>query len=303
MYNPQLKAFVTAAECGSFTKAAEKLYISPTAVMKQINSLEDHLGIKLINRTNQGIKLTPAGQSVYKDALFLFDYSEKSVERAKRYTEEYEKTFCVGTSILNPCKPFMDLWYRISPDFPGYRLNIVPFEDEHTNIVSEISSLGEKFDFLTGVCDSATWLERCGFLKLGEYKKCIAVNANHRLAKKKIIRLSDLYGENLMMVKSGDSAANDRIRSELVQKHPQIHLVDAPHFYDMSVFNHCAQSDDVLLTIECWQDVHPMLVTIPVEWDFTIPYGILYAKNPPEDVKRLIETVQKMTATTGCLFS
>ncbi|MGN0554168.1 MAG: LysR family transcriptional regulator [Oscillospiraceae bacterium] len=303
MYNPQLKAFVTAAECGSFTKAAEKLFISPTAVMKQINSLEDHIGIKLINRTNQGIKLTPAGQSIYKDALFLFDYSEKSVERAKRYTEEYEKTFCVGTSILNPCKPFMDLWYKISSDFPGYRLNIVPFEDEHTNIVSEVSSLGEKFDFLTGVCDSATWLERCGFLKLGEYKKCIAVNANHRLAKKKIIRFSDLYGENLMMVKAGDSAANDRIRSELVQKHPQIHLVDAPHFYDISVFNHCAQSDDVLLTIECWQDVHPMLVTIPVEWDFTISYGILYAKNPPEDVKRLIETVQKMTATTSCLFS
>lgn len=294
MYNPQLKAFVAAAECGSFTKAAEKLYISPTAVMKQINALEAHLGMKLISRTNQGIKLTPAGQSVYKDAVFIFDYSERAVERAKRYTEEYEKTFCVGTSILNPCKPFMDLWYKISPDFPGYRLNIVPFEDEHTNIVAEISALGEKFDFLTGVCDSATWLERCGFLKLGEYKKCIAVNANHRLAKKKLIRFSDLYGEDLMMVKAGDSAANDRIRTELTKKHPQIHLVDTPHFYDMSVFNRCAQSDNVLLTIECWQDVHPMLVTVPVEWDFTIPYGILYAKDPPADVARLIDTVRKM---------
>lgn len=296
MYNPQLKAFVTTAECGSFTKAAEKLFISPTAVMKQINSLESHLGLKLINRTNQGIKLTPAGQSIYKDALFVFDYSEKSIEKARRYSEEYEKTFCVGTSILNPCKPFMDLWYRISPQFSGYRLHIVPFEDEHTNIVAEISALGEKFDFLTGVCDSATWLDRCEFLKLGEYRKCIAVNANHRLAKKKIIRLSDLYGENLMMVKAGDSAVNDRIRAELNEKHPQIHLVDTPHFYDMNVFNRCAQSDDVLLTIECWQNVHPLLVTIPVEWDFTIPYGILYAKSPPEDVKRLIAIVEELTA-------
>lgn len=297
MYNPQLKAFVTTAECGSFTKAAERLFISPTAVMKQINALENHLGLKLISRTNQGIKLTPAGQSIYKDALFIFDYSEKSIEKARRYTEEYEKTFCVGTSILNPCKPFMDLWYKISPQFPGYRLHIVPFEDEHTNIVAEISALGEKFDFLTGVCDSATWLDRCGFLKLGEYKKCIAVNTNHRLAKKKIIRLSDLYGENLMMVKAGDSAVNDRMRSELSEKHPQIHLVDTPLFYDMNVFNRCAQSDNVLLTIECWQNVHPLLVTIPVEWNFTIPYGILYAKSPPEDVKRLIEIVEDLTAT------
>ena len=91
MYNPQLKAFVAAVDCGSFTKAAEKLFISPTAVMKQINSLENHLGLKLIDRTNQGIKPTPAGQSIYKDALFLFDYSEKSVEKARRYTEQYEK--------------------------------------------------------------------------------------------------------------------------------------------------------------------------------------------------------------------
>ncbi len=79
MYNPQLKVFAAAVQAGSFTKAAQRLFISPTAVMKQINALEAHLGMKLILRTNQGIKLTPAGESVYRDALFLFDYSEKSL--------------------------------------------------------------------------------------------------------------------------------------------------------------------------------------------------------------------------------
>ena len=48
MYNPLLTAFVCAADCGSFTKAAEKLYLSPTAVMKQINTLESHLQLQLI---------------------------------------------------------------------------------------------------------------------------------------------------------------------------------------------------------------------------------------------------------------
>lgn len=294
MYDPRLNAFIAAADCGSFTKASEKLYISPTAVMKQINTLEDSLGLKLISRTNQGIRLTPAGQSVCKDARFMIDYSEKALERARRYTEEYEKTFCVGTSLLNPCKPFIDLWAKLSPHFPGYRLNIVPFEDEHTNILAEISALGEKFDFLTGVCDSSAWLERCGFQKLGNYKKCVAVNAEHRLAKKSIISLSDLHGERLMMVKEGDSVLNDRIRADLNQNHPQIQIVDAPQFYDMNVFNSCAQSGDVLLTIECWQNVHPLLVTVPVEWDYAIPYGILYSKEPPDDVKRLIELVKGM---------
>ena len=53
MFNPQLKTFVYAADSGSFARAAEFLYISPTAVMKQINALEQHLGLKLFDRTPQ----------------------------------------------------------------------------------------------------------------------------------------------------------------------------------------------------------------------------------------------------------
>ena len=40
MYNHLLDTFITVTDCGSFTKAAEKLYISPTTVMKQINPLQ-----------------------------------------------------------------------------------------------------------------------------------------------------------------------------------------------------------------------------------------------------------------------
>ena len=46
MYNQLLDTFITVADCGSFTKAAEQLYISPTAVMKQMNALEKHLSIQ-----------------------------------------------------------------------------------------------------------------------------------------------------------------------------------------------------------------------------------------------------------------
>ena len=51
MLNSNLKAFVRVAECGSFTKAAESLYLSPTAVMKQINALEKHLDLILLERS------------------------------------------------------------------------------------------------------------------------------------------------------------------------------------------------------------------------------------------------------------
>ena len=297
MYNHLLDTFLAVADCGSFTKASERLYISATAVMKQMNSLEKHLALKLGERTPNGARLTPAGEVIYRDAKFLMDYSQKSIASARAATHTYDTTFCVGTSLLNPAKPFMDLWYRVNKDFPDYKLHLVPFEDDHEGIVSEIKQLGEKFDFLIGVCDSRTWLSYCQFLPLGRYRKMVAVSREHRLAGKKRLEIEDLYGETLMMVRRGDSGVNDEIRNDLDRNHPQIHIEDTPQFYDLSVFNRCAETGNVLLTIECWQEVHPGLVSIPVNWDYSIPYGLLYSLNAPEDVLRFVKAVEQMQSS------
>lgn len=294
MYNPLLNTFIAVADYGSFTKAAEVLYISPTAVMKQMNSLENHLDLKLIERTPAGVHLTEAGAIIYRDAKFLIGYSQKSISNAKAALYANETTFCVGTSLLNPAKPFMDLWYRVNQDFPEYKLHLVPFEDNHEGILSEIEKLGEKFDFLIGVCDSKEWLLRCNFLQLGRYKKMIAVSREHRLAKKNCIDIEDLYGETLMMVQRGDSETNDLIRNDLEKNHPKIQIEDTPPFYDLSVFNRCAETGKVLLTIECWQEVHPGLISLPVNWDYSIPYGLLYSFDAPEDVLKFVKTAKNI---------
>lgn len=294
MYNPILDTFITVADCGSFTSAAEKLYISPTAVMKQINALETHLGLILTMRTQSGIKLTASGQVIYRNAKLMIEYSRKSIAEANAAAHAADTTFCVGTSLLNPAKPFMDLWYRVNKDFPGYKLHLVPFEDNHDGILSEIEKLGEKFDFLIGVCDSKAWLSLCSFLPLGSYRKMVAVSREHRLASKQKIEISDLYGETLMMVRRGDSGINDFIRRDIEKNHPQIKIEDTPQFYDLSVFNRCAETNNVLLTIECWQEVHPALVTIPVKWDYKIPYGLLYSNDAPDDVLRFVDTIKEL---------
>ena len=295
MYNPLLDTFITVIDCGSFTKAAEQLFISATAVMKQMNTLEKHLELKLIERTPSGVHLTPAGEVIYQDAKFMIDYSGKSIATAKAATLTYESTFCVGTSLLNPAKPFMDLWYRINKDFPDYKLHLVPFEDDHEGILSEIKELGKKFDFLIGVCDSRTWLSLCCFLPLGRYKKMIAISREHRLSSKKMIRLEDLHGETLMMIPRGDSGVNDRIRDDLEKNHPEIRIEDTPLNYDLTVFNQCAESDRVLLMTECWKEVHPGLVSIPVDWNYSIPYGLLYSRDAPEDVLQFVEAARLLS--------
>ena len=298
MFNPQLKTFVTVADCGSFNQAAEKLYLSPPSVMKQINALEKHLNLTLLNRTNQGIRLTSAGQIIYRHAKALFAYSEQAIAEAHKEEERYSTTFCIGSSTLYPCKPFMDLWYQVNQVLPGYRLHIVPFEDDHQGILSEIGAMGEKYDFLVGVCDSKQWLERCNFYQLGTVQHCIAVSREHPLAAKKRLTIEDLYGQTLMMVKRGDSSIVNEIRNE-IERHPQIRIEDTAQFYDMEVFNRCAQTTNAMVTLQCWENVHPGLVTLPMDWDYPIPFGLLYSKQPEPDILKFLDAVSEIRSSSN----
>ena len=79
MYNPQLDTFIVVADNGSFNKAAEVLFISPPAVIKQINLLESNLGVRLFTRTHRGLQLTKAGQSLYEDSKYIIAYCRESV--------------------------------------------------------------------------------------------------------------------------------------------------------------------------------------------------------------------------------
>ena len=85
MYNPQLDTFLCVAESGSFNKAAEKLYISPPAVIKQINLLEEGLGLQLFVRTHRGLVLTEVapGMDLEKDIFSQMAFRPRVSENLK----------------------------------------------------------------------------------------------------------------------------------------------------------------------------------------------------------------------------
>ena len=79
----------------------------------------------------------------------------------------------------------------------------------------------------------------------------------------------------------------DRLRDDIWQNHSEIHIVDF-EFYSMDVFNRCENSNNVLLAIPRWASVHPLLKVIPVEWEHSIPYGLLYSPQHSETVKQFL---------------
>lgn len=279
MYNQQIKTFIQVADRGSLSKAAEDLYVTPASVMKQMNALESRLELTLLKRTNQGVELTEVGKYIYDVAKNMIAESEEAVLKAKLIQQRELKTIRVGSSFLNPSKVLTDLWNQISDFSTEYRIKIVPYSDDHEQILSVVASLGKTMDFMVGVFGSQQMLSISEFCELGRYQLCVAVSRNHRLASKEQLSLNDLHGEHLIVVKSGDALYLDDLREMLKMTHPQIIFEDAHYFYDIETFNTCEATGSLLLTLDAWSNIHPSLVTLPVEWNFTVPYGLLYSPN------------------------
>jgi DNA-binding transcriptional LysR family regulator len=63
----QLRYFLAVAEEKSFSRAAERLHVSQPPLSTHMQSLEKDLGVRLVDRTNRGVTLTPAGQVFYDE--------------------------------------------------------------------------------------------------------------------------------------------------------------------------------------------------------------------------------------------
>ena len=293
MYNRELITFITVADQGSFLKASQELYITPASVMNQMNKLEKLIGVKLIERTNQGTYLTAAGHSVYQDAKKIIDLADAAVEKARRLAASGQNMIRIGTSIMRPCKRLIDLWAEIDDGSLPFQIRIVPFDDDPVGLDSALSALGNQIDCFVSPCDSTEWRKQHSILLLDKLPCRVAVPRKHRLAKKKALCWSDLDGESFMIIRRGDSPVLNQMRDDILEHHPQIRIVDAPHFYDTAIFNECEQMDYLMETLDVWADIHPSLVTLPMEWNYEVPYGIIYSKKPSKAVAEFIDIIQK----------
>ena len=292
MYNPQLDTFLHVADAGSFNKAAEESYITPTAVIKQINLLEASLGVKLFERTHRGLILTKAGKSLYQDTKYVIQYCRDSVTRAKNAMQEDTKVIRIGSSPMTPAQLLMQLWPKIQTHCPDMKFQIIPFENTPENAREILGNLGKNIDVVGGIFDETMLeLRRCAGLELSHEPFCCAVSIHHRLAEKDRLKPEDLYGENLMLMRRDWSHYVDRLRDDIWQNHSRIHIVDFD-FYSMEAFNRCENSNDVLLAIPGWASVHPLLKVIPVDWEHSIPFGLLHAPQPSGIVKQFLEAVK-----------
>lgn len=293
LYNPLLDTFICVAKAGSFNKAAEELFISAPAVIKQVNLLENQLGIRLFSRSHRGLELTNGGRSLYKDARYMMQYSRDALERAKQAQQEKGHILRLGTSPITPPQFLLDIWPKVYEQNEHLKVQLVPFENTPENAVAILNNLGRHIDIVSGFFDEGLkeFYNQCRFVTLCREPLCCAVSRNHRLAGRERLQVEDLYGETLFLL-NRHSTTIDGLRDYLRTRHKEIQVVDFP-FYDIKIFNRCEAEQAVLLTIAPWKTVHPLLKILPVEWDYSISYGFWYSRTPSDIVREFLDAVQK----------
>jgi DNA-binding transcriptional LysR family regulator len=78
-----IQAFVLVAELGGFSKAADRLHLTQTALTRRIQKLEAYLSVRLLDRTTRSVQLTAVGRDFLPQARRLVDETTSAVDRLK----------------------------------------------------------------------------------------------------------------------------------------------------------------------------------------------------------------------------
>ena len=300
LFHTKTLFFVQVAEIGSFTKAAKNLFITPTAVMKQIDLFEYELGFQLFKRTRRGVFLTDAGESLYHDIKLLQKQEAEAVQRAKAIEQADAYVLRVGTSMLYPCTFLLATWSQLKQKYPEFRIQLVSINEERHNVMQNISLLGKEFDCIMSPLDSITCSSQCQFFQMTSCHFCITLPISHRLSKNTALSYQDLHGERLMLPPRGDHLIFDQVRNQIEIEHPQIHIIEGPFYHDLKLYCQCELANILLLTTSNTPSIQPSLKSIPLHNGLSVPYGLLYATHPSRIAEQFFDILKHNYHNCSC---
>ena len=129
----KLQTFVCVAEERSFTRAAHRLHVTPSAVSKQIADLEGQLSVALFNRSTRGVTMTEPGKALFSrcsnilDALDQAMLATRGLQAAPQGTLKVHASFGFAHRVLAPLLPkfmalYPDLQIEVTTSTPAMSL-------------------------------------------------------------------------------------------------------------------------------------------------------------------------------------
>jgi DNA-binding transcriptional LysR family regulator len=188
-----LRYFYEVARYGSFRLAADKIHIAASAISRQLQLLEQELGVKLFVRDRKGLRLTAAGEALLYRVKRTMDELLAARSEINALHGGHTGTVRVGINDTIAREFFWRFMERFRRKYPHMRFDITVANSGEL----AKSLLQEEVDIIVGYALQA----RSGLQIVSSYdlKVCIAVRKDHPLASRKSVRVADIVSESFIV--------------------------------------------------------------------------------------------------------
>jgi LysR family hydrogen peroxide-inducible transcriptional activator len=192
-----LRYLVALADTRHFGRAAERCFVSQPTLSTQLKKLEDYLGVQLIERQPKRVTLTAAGEEIVARARRILDASDEVVTLARTHRDPLAGALRIA--LLPTIGPYLlpRVAREIRKALPRLDLRLY----EYTTAVMLARLRAGEIDL--GILALPVDLDGLEARELYEEVFTVAMPADHPLAKRGALRVSDIQDETLLLLEDG----------------------------------------------------------------------------------------------------
>ena len=278
-----LETFVSVAEKGSFSRAAQELYTTPTSLTQQVNALERELGFPLLVRDYKGAALTEAGR-VYldyaRDIINLGHTAEREARAIAGLGRPHINVGSYRNVELLLLKNVLTGFARLRPDVD------VSFVDGNYRDFSRQLESGN-IDFYVQPYDPEFERPDVGFQRIGTTGISCSMAPDHPLANHTRLAVEDLAGRDVIVSCGCGLHIFDGLGKRLTACVPDIHI----HQFvtEGEVWTHVLAREFILMNLTYSAALIGSSVAVPLTWPETFEYGYVYRMPCASVVRELLD--------------
>lgn len=295
MDTKKIKTFLTVAKYGSFSQASQHLFMSPVAVMRESQSLENEVNSQLFVRKHSGVKLTTSGKIMEKKGKEILDLVAKTCDEIMNVGNNSTE-IKVGTSALLPANNFGWLWTKLKQNFPNFRFNYISIDNKYQN---PYLAIGKDIDILIGPYDSkslggyeSTGASQLESIEISKLKFSIAMMKSNMLSSRSKVSISDLAGQHVWTQPTGISRSFDKLRTSLEEHHLDLHNTQST--YSVDSFNHIKSANDCLLSLNYDWGIRPDIINVPLDTEVSMSLNFIINVNASSSVKKIFNLIPRL---------
>jgi DNA-binding transcriptional LysR family regulator len=195
--NFKLKVFRVVADTRNYRRAADELHLTQPAVTAQIKSLEESLGIALLDRIGRDVSLTPAGITLLQYVRQIETMTNEAVAALAPFGGQGGIELCIGASHTVAVYFLPKLLSSLQSEWPKLRLHIT---GGSTNDILQALSLRQ---IHVGLIEAPAFRPDLKIEAFGEDELSLVMRPDHRWAKKSVLKAAELIQEPILLREVG----------------------------------------------------------------------------------------------------